>query len=63
MKIMRSLKKVHDEEVLQASESLTFIKIEAVSKNNLPILVKDLEKLSTKLDEAVGVMFRKGSGP
>lgn len=63
VKILRSLKKVRNEEVLEASESMTFIKIESVSKKNLPVFVEDLEKFSTKLDEAVCVMFRQGSGP
>lgn len=50
-------------ELLRESKSLNFISLKSVNKDDAPKLVRDLESLIGKLDDAVAGLYREGAGP
>lgn len=50
-------------ELLRESKSLNFISLRSVNKVDAPKLVKDLESLVGKLNDAVAGLYREGAGP
>lgn len=50
-------------ELLRESNSLNFISLKSVSKNDAPKLVKDIESLVGRLDDALAALYREGAGP
>jgi rRNA processing protein Krr1/Pno1 len=63
IKITANGSETEGKEILNESESLEFIKIKKVDEENLPQLVKDLEKLIGKLDETLVKIYRSEVGP
>lgn len=62
-KIMQSEKRLVDDEILIESKSMTFIKIADVKKENLPMLMNDIDSLIEILDNAVVDFYQLQIGP
>jgi hypothetical protein len=58
VKILQSESKHDDEEVLAAPVSLKFIKLEAVSRQDLPAFLNELKVFSEKLGDAITKVYR-----
>lgn len=60
--ITQNTKAILGNEILRESNSLSFITIKEVDKENVSKLVKDLEKFAVKLDDALSKIYRHEIG-
>lgn len=62
IKITQNNNAIIENEILRESNSLSFITIKEVDKENVSEFVKDLEKFIVKLDDAVRNIYRHEIG-
>lgn len=62
VKITSMKNRLNEGEVLRASNSMVFIKIQSVCDKDFPRFLKDLEGLIGMLDEATVNLYRNGAG-
>lgn len=63
IKITQNTNATNKNEILRESNSLSFITIKEVNKENFPELMKDLEKFVVKLDDALRNIYQHEIGP